>query len=77
MTNLREEVFLTMNDLMDTQEFSSVNHYEVGATFEAVTMDHGASFSNSPSKSAAVDSQKPQQKFKSRHFPEPFWDLDD
>ncbi|HEY0828372.1 MAG TPA: hypothetical protein VGE40_09780 [Bacilli bacterium] len=66
-----------MNDFMDTQEFSSVNQYQVGETFEAVTMDHGVSSSSSLSKSTAGESQKLQQKFKSRHFPEPFWGYDD
>jgi hypothetical protein len=56
-----------MNGTLDVQDFSSVN-LKVEEASEANTMDYGVSFS---------EAEQPQQKFKSRHFPEPFWGHDD
>lgn len=67
-----------MNDVTSTQDNSSENQYEVGTTVEELTIDHGISFAKSLSNNAVGESQKPQQqKFKSKHFPEPYWGMED
>jgi hypothetical protein len=66
----------SVKEMLDMQDFSSVNPNQAGEAFEANTMDHRV-LSEAVSRNTSEEVRKPQQKFKSRHFPEPFWGHDD
>lgn len=71
-----ERKCFSMNEKLDMQDFSSVNPNQAGGANEANTMDHEVLFSKAVSRSTSGEARKSQQKFKSSHFPEPFWGHD-
>ena len=67
-----------MNGMLDMQDPSDVNHLQGGKVYEGNTTNYG--MSSSPEivlRSTAGEVRISQQKFKSRHFPEPYWGHDD
>ncbi len=66
-----------MNEMLKVEDSLSTDHNQAGELYEDRKLDHSMSFSDTFLRKNSGEAKKSQQKFKSKHFPEPYWGHDD
>lgn len=61
--------------MTEMKNFMITSDYQAGETNETLEFSQSELTSESSTEIVSDESVKSKQKFRSRHFPEPFWDI--